>query len=271
MVHHVVTWSPSAIIAARACPLQWFSTYGPGRLPRLDDKRAIPRNKALGIAMHSALEAAYQAVIHGDGLLRAYRPGTMDRFLDVAIEALASRWRNLLLPEDDALQAHLVAELGAVLESLPVPRASTVLGVEETIHFTGRSGTPFKAILDLVLHTGPGEIHIRDWKRKSISSLPKAVALLDDVQLCQQRVAAAQRWPWAQRVTVGLFSTVSCAEVSVELPLERALYRLDGHEVTAHRMESITDFPAVKGSACGGCPVRPQCPAFRKAPSEMPL
>lgn len=271
MVHHVVTgeivWSPSAIISARACPLQWYRTYGPGRVT--GDRRDIPRNRALGMVMHSALESAYEQARQGsDGcaVLRAHVPGTMDRFLDGAVETLLSRWRNLLLPDDDALKAHLVAELGAVLESLPVPRAAAILGVEEQIEFTGWSGTPFKAILDLVLRTGPESLHIRDWKRKSIKSLPHGEKLLDDVQLCEQRVAAAQRWPWAHTVTIGLFSTTACGEIVAELPLDRAQYRLDGHEVTAHRMETAEQYPPVKGHACGGCPVRPQCPAFTTAP-----
>lgn len=258
-------WSPSAIISARTCPLQWFMTYGPGRTPDspLNDKRRLPQNKALGMAMHSALEVAYECVRQEFPRDTHDPQARMSRYLDRAVTALAGRWRNLLLPEDDALQAQLVAELGAVLDSLPTPHPLTVIGVEETIHFTGRSGTPFKAILDLVLRTGHEEIHIRDWKRKSISSLPKAVELLDDVQLCEQRVAVAQRWPWARTVTVGLFSTISCSEVGpIELPLERALYRLDGHEVTAHRTEMAESYPARKGGACGSCAVRPQCPAF---------
>lgn len=245
--------------------------YGPGRRLELDDKRETPQNLALGLAVHSALESAYEQARQGpDGcaVVREHTPGTMDRFLGVAVDALMSRWRNLLLPDDDALQAHLVAEVGAVLESLPVPHPLAILGIEEQIEFTGRAGTPFKAILDLVLRTDYDEIHIRDWKRKSISSLPKSVELLDDVQLCQQRVAAQKRWPWAQRVTVGLFSTISCAEVSIELPLERALYRLDGHEVTAHRTETMGLYPTNKGGACGSCRVRPQCPAFAAAPAS---
>lgn len=252
-----MVWSPSAIISARTCLQQWHLIYGAGRRPQRNDG-TLPQNKALGIAMHAALEVAYWQA----RLRRSHEPGSMDRYLDHAVDALAVRWRKLRLPEDDALQAQLVAELGAVLESLPVPHPAAILGIEQQARFTGRAGTPFKAILDLVLRTDYDEIHIRDWKRKSISSLPKAVELLDDVQLCQQRVAVAERWPWARTVTVGLFSTVSCAEVSIELPLERALYRLDGHEVTAHRAETAETFPANKGGACGSCSVRPQCPAF---------
>lgn len=260
----MITWSPSAIIAARACPLQWFHAYGPGRLPSLDDKRQLALNKALGMVAHSALECAYACVQQEFPLDIPHDPDArMSRYLGQAIDALASRWRNLLLPEDDALQAQLIAEVGAVLESLPAPHPLAVIGIEETIHFTGRSGTPFKAILDLVLRTGRDSIHIRDWKRKSISALPKPVELLDDVQLCQQRVAVAERWPWARTVTVGLFSTISALETQpIELPLERALYRLDGHEVTAHRMETADEFAPRKGAACAACAVRPQCPAF---------
>lgn len=266
----MITWSPSAIITARACPLKWFHIYGPGLRLTSQDKRAIPLANALGIVMHVALETAYQlAMRSGMAQIHLTLPGEspvmMDRFFDQALAAMMKRWRALGLPEDDALQAELTAELGAVLESLPVPRASCVLGVEEKIEFTGESGTPFKAILDLVLRTGVDSIHIRDWKRRSIKNLPKPVELLDDVQLCQQRVAVARRWPWATTVTVGLFSTKSCVETPpIVLPLERAMHRLGGHEVTAYRTEHAEEFPAVKGSACAGCPVRKACPAFRR-------
>lgn len=254
------TWSPSAIISARTCLQQWYLTYGSGRRPELNDKHLVPRNIALGLAMHSALQAAYECARREFPGSR--HQGTMDHYLGQAAEMLASRWRNLLLPDDNALQIQLVSELCQVLESQRVPHPAAVLAVEETIRFTGRSGTPFKATLDLALRTGRDSIHIRDWKHKSRSSLPKAAELLDDVQLCEQRVAAAERWPWARTVTVGLFSTVTCAEVQAELPLERALYLLDGHEVTAHRAETAEVFPANKGGACGSCRVRPQCPAF---------
>lgn len=255
-----IVWSPSAIISARTCLQQWYLMYGAGRRPELDDKRLSPENLSFGVVMHAGAEAAYRCARRG--LLQEHHPGTMDRFLGEAITALESRWRSLLLPEDDASQAQMVAELGNVLESLPIPHPAAILAVEEQIDFTGRAGTPFKAILDVVLRTGHEEIHIRDWKRRSISSLPKARELLDDVQLCQQRVAAQKQWPWAQRVTVGLFSTISCAEVSIELPLERALYRLDGHEVTAHRTETAAEYPPKPGQACASCRVRPQCPVF---------
>ncbi len=257
-----MVWSPSAIISARTCLMQWHLTYGGGGIERTHGhKRDIPRHLALGMVAHSALEAAYGCA--RQEYPRAHRPGTMDRYLGYALDALASRWRNLLLPEDDALQAQLIAEVGAVLESLPVPRARAVLAIEEPLLFTGRSGTPFKAIPDLVLMTGRDSIHIRDWKRKSANSLPSKEDLLDDVQLCQLRAAVAERWPWARTVTVGLFSVISCVEVSIELPLERALYQLDGHEVTAHNTETIGMFPTNRGQACGSCAVRPQCPAFK--------
>lgn len=253
-----ITWSPSAIISARTCPQQWFRTYGPGRQPPSGDGRAI-EHLALGIAQHAALETAYSHA----ALATAHRPGTMDRFLGNAVETLAHQWRTLRLPEDDALQAQAVAEIGATLEALPVPHPRNVLGIESDLRFTGRSGTPFKARLDLVLRTGADEIHIRDWKRTGLSSLPKFDDLADDVQLCQQRVAVSEQWPWARRVTVGLFSISSAAETRpFELTLERALYRLDGHEVTAHETETASMYPTRKGEACGSCRVRPQCPAF---------
>jgi hypothetical protein len=256
----MITWSPSAILSARACPLQWLRLYG----HRTARERLQPGDSiahlAIGVAEHAALEAAYKRAQRGFG----YQPGrSMSHYLDVAIGVLADQWQSLRLPEDYAAQAQAIAEVGATLEALPMPNHLTILGVEEEIYFTGRSGTPFKARLDLVLRTGFVEIHIRDWKRTSISQLPKPQELLDDVQLCQQRVAVSERWPWARRVTVGLFSIRSAMETQpIEFPLERALYQLDGHEVTAHDMEQAGSHPPRTGPACGICRVRPQCPAW---------
>lgn len=255
-----LVWSPSAVIAARNCPRQWSLGYGPGRLR--EDRGSLSEAQRLGMVMHSALEVPYRLVRRE--LLHGHRPGRMSRYLAESIRAMESRWRSLLLPEDETLQVHLIAELGAVLESLPVPHPANVLGVEEQIGFTGSSGTPFKAILDVVVRTGPTSIHIRDWKRKTFDSLPKPEGLLDDVQLCQQRVAAHERWPWADTVTVGLFSTRSCLEAGpVVLPLERAQYRVSGHELTAYRMESSGQHPPMRGPACVSCVFRQGCPAFR--------
>lgn len=254
-----MVWSPSAVISARTCLMQWHLTYGGGGQPH--GKRDISQPKALGMVAHSALEVAYECA--RQEFPHAHRPGTMDRYLNEALDALASRWRNLLLPEDDALQAQLVAEVGGTLEALAVPRPLSILAIEETLSFTGRSGTPFKATPDVVLRTGYDSIHIRDWKRKAARSLPSSEEMLDDVQLCELRVAAAEKWPWARTVTVGLFSVIAASEVTTELPLERALYRLDGHEVTAHDAETSTVFPPRRGEACRSCPVRPQCPVFK--------
>lgn len=251
------TWSPSAVISARTCLMQWHLQYGGGRQP--GGEQAFPEHLSFGVVVHAGLEEAYRCAANAE----AHRCGTMARFLDPALLALAERWRELRLPGSASVQAHVVAEIGAVLESLPTPHPRAVLGVEKTIRFTGRSGTPFKATLDLALRTGLETVHIRDWKRRSISSLPKGEELLDDIQLCQQRVAAQEQWPWVRRVTVGLFSTISCIETRpIELPLERALHRLDGHEVTAYDTENASEYPPSKGQACASCRVRPQCPVF---------
>jgi len=251
-----ITWSPSAILSARACLLQWHLTYGAGRIR--GGQRVIRRHQALGTALHAALETAYKAA--RDDRHRSLT--FMSVYLDQAVEALADSWRALRLPEDDALQADLVAELGRVLGSAFAPHPAAILAVEEKIDFFGPSGTPFTVRLDLALRTGPHSIHLRDWKRARLSSLPSPDDLLDDVQMCQQRCAADVRWPWVRTVTVGLYSTRSDAEVRVEMPLARALYRLEGHEMTAHQAESATAFPPSPGAACDGCHVRPQCPVF---------
>lgn len=257
-------WSPSAIVLARSCPMAWWLRYADparrrGPAPVLDDARTH------GIIAHAAFAAAYRAARDETD----YAAGTrMNRYADRALDAITEAWLDSGLPRHSDHRVALLSEVEAALKSLPCPHPVAVLSVEDAMPMSGPSGTPFTTVPDLILRTGRSSAHLRDWKRKAVSSLGKPDDLLDDDQLAAYVVAAFQRWPWVRRVSVGLFSVVSNREVFLEdFPLEAATERVRGHEVTAYEMEHALDsggtFAATPdGSNCPGCAGRPRCPVW---------
>lgn len=258
------TWSPSAIILARSCRLAWWLRYAdPDRPPRRAPVGETPR--VLGIIAHAGFAAAYRAASADPD----YTAGTlMGRYGDTALDAVADAWTAANLPRHSAARVRVLTEVEAALEALPRPHPLAVLSVEEPLAMTGPSGTPFTTVPDLVLRTGPHSAHVRDWKRTAASSLGKPAALLDDDQLAPYVVAVVQRWPWVQRVSVGLFSVTSNREVFLEdFPVDTALERVRGQEVTAYEVEHALDsggaFPATPdGSNCTRCTGHARCPVW---------
>lgn len=253
-------WSPTAVILARSCPLSWWLRYAePDRPTRSgDDPEETPR--MLGIVAHAGLAAAYRAARAG----RSTDP-TMTGLVRTALKAINAAWWDLALPVRSDSRIVVMSEVEAALRVLPRPHPAAVLAVEEPMPFAGPSGTPFTATPDLVLRTGYDSVHIRDWKRRAASGLGKPADLAEDDQMCPYAVAVAARWPWVRRVSVGLYSVVSTREVVLaDLPVESALERVRGHEVTAHAMEHAAKFPPTPdGSNCMRCVGRARCPVGR--------
>jgi PD-(D/E)XK nuclease superfamily len=257
------TWSPSAVLAARSCPQQWKLVYAesdPGK--RAAARVDTPEHMRLGTAAHIGFDVAY-TLAQGEA---DFDPGRrMSRYREPALDALEREWARQTLPEGGTLFDQVASEVAHALDVLPCPHPRAVLGVEQVVPMLGPHGTPFTNQLDLVLRTGPSSLHLRDWKRKAWSTLSRTL-LLDDDQLASYRVAVSQRWPWARTVTVGLFSIPAAREHTSEpFPLELALDRVAGHELTAHRMETATSWPTTPdGSNCGSCRARKVCPEWSK-------
>lgn len=261
------TWSPSAIILARSCRLSWWLRYAdPDRPKTRGGGTPGETPRVLGIIAHAGFAAAYRAVIADE---RPWEPGvSMARYAGPALDAVADAWTAANLPRHSAARVRVLTEVEAALEALPRPHPLAVLSVEEPLAMTGPSGTPFTTVPDLVLRTGPHSAHVRDWKRTAASSLGRPADLLDDDQLAPYVVAVVQRWPWVRRVSVGLFSATSNREVFLEdFPLDTALERVRGQEVTAYEVEHALDsggaFPATPdGSNCTRCAGQARCPVW---------
>ena len=251
------TWSPSALRAYRTCPRQWHLRYKdsrPGK--RAEALDTPPSHLRMGTAAHAGLEAAYMAA--RDAL--NWSPGTrMMIYGDEAVDAIRAAWERLEL---ESSSAQIEDEVSRTLDALPVPRPEAVLGVELEIR-NEVEGYPFVNVLDLALRTGARAIHIRDWKRRSLRTLPRVTELPDDPAMCSYRLAVAERFPWARRVTVGLYSLVNHVEVVADLPLARAAHVMSGEVAIIEQAEDDTSWiPTPDGRNCGSCSVRSRCPLF---------
>jgi PD-(D/E)XK nuclease superfamily len=253
-----VTWSPTKVRRYRTCPRQWALMEAQPRGRRAEFDHDLPLPFKLGIIEHAALQAAYEVARDG---LRPFRVETMAVFADAALSSLDAALEGFGLAEAPEA-AQLEEELLAVLDRLPRPRPGAILGIEHRLDDVV-DGVPFTNILDLILQTGATSLHLRDWKRRNVKALPTTLELLDDPQMGSYRCAAARHFPWATRMTVGLYSLISNREVTVELPLTRAQATMADEVATTRTAEKDTVCrPTPDGSNCQRCSVKPLCPVW---------
>lgn len=255
-------WSPSKVLSYRTCPKQWELRYRTAsRAWRAEMAGETPLPMLLGTVAHRGLEAAYLDAQAGFAL----GSGHMSMFRETALDAIRKASAGLGIDEHPEAE-QIEDEVGDVLHTLPVPRRAAVLGVEMTLA-DEVEGIEFTNVVDLILRTGPTSLHLRDWKRKSVRNLPLAVNLADDPQLCSYRHAAARHFPWAQTVTVGLYSLISNREVSAELPLARAKRTMAGEAATIRKAQGDAEcLPTPDGTNCSRCLVRSACPVWTVSP-----
>jgi hypothetical protein len=254
-------WSPTKIERYRTCPAQWklMEAQPRGRRVEFDPTVAMPRK--LGIVAHAGMQAVYETARDS---LRPFRSETMAVYSDAALDAIARAAEGFEMTETHEI-VQVEEEVLAALGRLPRPRPSAVLGVEMRLDDVV-DGVSLTNILDLILQTGATSLHLRDWKRRNIKSLPLSLALLDHPQMCSYRSAVARHFPWATRVTVGLYSLISNREVTVELPLARAMGTMAGEIATTRKAESDTLCrPTPDGENCERCPVKPLCPVWTES------
>jgi hypothetical protein len=274
----IEVWSPSRIRVRRSCPRQEFLRYRRGVHTRVaasgaTDAPQVATKLRLGTISHAGLEAAYREAAR----LRHPLPSgsRMSRFSATAMTAIGEAWDRFGMPapgEDGSeIMAAIEAEVFDVLARLPVPRPAYVLGVEHELTVPSPAGRMMRGVLDLALRTGPDSLHIRDWKRKSLRSLPKTTELPRDDALAFYRYAARYYWPWARRVSVGLYSTISNREIVADLPWLVALDVVAGHDVIADKADADREHkPTPDGSNCGDCPVRDDCPVWTRLKIDNP-
>lgn len=249
-------WSVSQSHALEQCPREWWFRYEAHARPA--QPRAVPQ--LIGSAIHAGLEGAYTALQRGDE-----RPG-LTLSVSVGLEALAAFSRYW-----DANAAHvreyeredaerLLLEL---LDAVPTPAHGNVLAVEQ--RFTLTSPTIVTGVMDLVLRAGMTWIHIRDWKLGSVPTKPEE--LEHNIQLATYVRAAQQAWPWATRITVGLFSIRERREVIHELHPESVAHATARLAADVEEAETRARSKWVEprtGDHCNGCRFRSYCPAMVK-------
>lgn len=272
-------WSPSRVLTYRSCPRQEFLRYRRGghaperAAEATTDAPEVATKLRLGTITHAGLEAAYRAAA---GLSRELKnPGQMSRFADQAMAAIDAAWDRLGMPDEGIdgfeLNLSIQSEVFDVLARLPVPRPSAVLGVEHELLVPTPSGRMMRGVLDLALQIGPDAMHIRDWKRRSLKSLPKREELPRDDALAFYRYAASFYWPHLRRVSVGLYSTISNREVIVEVPLLVAREVVTGHDLLAEKAEADrVRQPTPDGENCTHCRVRNDCPLWTRLQMGTP-
>jgi hypothetical protein len=259
----VRVWSPTQVLSYRTCPRQWLLRYRlADPVTRVSMAAEAPLVMLLGTVAHLGLQAAYETAKAGFG---RFGEQSMSVFAEAAIDAIRAACVDFDIDElPEATQVE--DEVFAVLDRLPRPRASAILGVELKLD-DEIDGVPFTNVIDLVLQTGSSSIHIRDWKRRNVKALPLTVDLPDHPQLCSYRSAIARHFPWARTVTGGLYSLISNREVSAELPMARAQRVMAGEVATTRKAESDTlCTPTPNGENCQKCPVKAACPVWTDSP-----
>jgi hypothetical protein len=249
-------WSVSQSHALEQCPRAWWFQYEARAQPA--QPRGVPQ--LIGSAIHAGMEAAYNALQRGDE-----RPGrTLS--VSVGLEALAAfsaYWDTNAAHVRDYEREDAERLLLELLDAIPTPAHGNVLAVEQ--RFTLTAPTLVSGVMDLVLRAGMTWIHIRDWKLGSVPTRPEE--LEHNIQLATYVRAAQQAWPWATRITVGLFSIRERREVIHELHPEsvaHAAARLaaDAEEAST-RVRSGWVEPTT-GDHCNGCRFRSYCPKMNR-------
>jgi hypothetical protein len=274
-------WSPSRVLTYRSCPRQEALRYRrPVTTPAaVTDPREPGQGSVktrLGSVTHIALQAAYEAAAALPE--HRYAGQRMSVFSEVASAALYDAWERLGLPfgatEDDptadgSLLVQIESEVFDVLARLPVPRPAAILGVEHELVVPTPGGRVMQGVLDLALQIGPDALHIRDWKRRSLQSLPRSTELPRDDAMAFYRFAAHTYWPHLRRVSVGLYSTISNREVIADVALEVAASVVLGQDLLAEHADADRERrPTPDGTNCTYCPVRDDCPAWTQRPDR---
>lgn len=274
-------WSPSRVLSYRSCPRQEFLRYRrgpqaplPAELPATattEEPRGASK-LALGTVTHAGLEAAYRVAAEMTVHLSGSR---MSMFAETAMDAVNAAWDRLGLPAEGVegfeLMNSIESEVFDVLARLPVPVPSSIVGIEHELLVPTPSGRMERGTLDLALRTGEDSLHIRDWKRRRLRNLPKSTELARDDALGFYAFAARRYWPWARRISVGLYSTLDNREVSQDCPLPVATEVVISHDVLAEIADGDRHRePTPDGENCTHCSVRDDCPLWTRLQMKSP-
>jgi len=252
-------WSVSQTEQFNRCRLSWHLRHVLAMPPAHYDSP----HRIMGSALHAGLAAAYENVPRHPGGRHTLWRDTGSLALAALNQYLEEHGRDLRRAHhDDARRL-----LQDVLSGIPTPDKDLVLGVEHGFSFVHK-GQKIDGRIDLVTRTGINGIHIRDWK---LGDVPRRAEELEgNVQLAIYTAVAKQLWPWADIVSVGLYSITRRREISAVLAPESVAYHLDclkWDADAAHNMRlGLGVVVAEQGPHCGTCDFRAYCPVTRAAP-----
>jgi RecB family exonuclease len=234
------------------CPLSY-------RLHYLDRLPAAPSAEAeLGRVLHRTLEDLVRDHV------RTGRKGPLDGAIAAAMYQRLWSETQLSTPavfgEGLALVKRWVAREGVV-----DPEA--VLGLEREFELE-IAGVRLVGALDRVDRIAPDAVRIRDYTSGRIP--PSRQEVDESLQLALCDLAAAQLWPWARRIEVGLDLLRHDRVVWTERSEAQREATWRYVRAMVDRIETAQDYPARLGTLCTHCDQRTHCPAYRDALSATP-
>jgi RecB family exonuclease len=212
----------------------------------------------LGVVLHRALERVVRD--HAG----AGRTGPLDA-------ARAAAEYRLAWSESDLSDPAVFAE-GLDLVKRWVARegvvdAADVLAVEQVFDVEV-GGVRLLGAMDRVDRIADDAVRVRDYKSGRIP--PSRQDVEENLQLAIYDLAAAQLWPWAKRVEVGL----DLLRHDRVIALERSGSQRDATrryvQAMVARIEATSDFPARLSTLCTHCDQRTHCSAYMAAHAADP-
>lgn len=234
------------------CPLSYKLHYV-DRLPA-----GSSAESDLGRVLHRALEDLVRDHV------RTGRKGP----LDVAIAAASYQrlWSESRLSDPAVFGEGLaLVKRWAAREGIVDPEA--VLGIECEFELE-IAGVRFVGALDRADRIAPDAVRIRDYKSGRIP--PSRQEVDESLQLAIYDLVAAQLWPWAKRVEVGLDLLRHDRVVWTERTEAQREATWRYVLAMVERIETAEDYPARLGTLCTHCDQRTHCPAYGDALSGRP-
>ena len=229
------------------CPLSYKLHYV-DRLPA-----ASSAESDLGRVLHRTLEDLVCDHVRTGG------KGPLDGTIAAAI--YQRRWSESRLSDAGVFGEGLaLVKRWAAREGIVDPDA--VLGIEREFELE-IAGVRFVGALDRADRIAPDAVRIRDYKSGRIP--PSRQEVDESLQLAIYDLAAAQLWPWAKRIEVGLdllrhdrVVWTERTEAQREATWRYVLAMVD-------RIEAAEDYPARLSTLCTHCDQRAHCPAYGDA------
>ncbi len=234
------------------CPLSYKLHYV-DRLPA-----ASSVESELGRVLHRTLEDLVRDHVRTGG------KGPLDGAIAAAI--YQRRWSESRLSDPAVFGEGLaLVKRWVAREGIVDPEA--VLGIEREFELE-IAGVRVVGALDRADRIAPDAVRIRDYKSGRIP--PSRQEVDESLQLAIYDLVAAQLWPWAKRVEVGMdllrhdrVVWTERAEAQREATWRYVLAMVE-------RIEAAEDYPARLGTLCTHCDQRAHCPAYGDALSARP-